>query len=294
MPLGLPLEGSARLQISDTSRLHNSIIFRNFLSSEKPREVGTAILFPLISTGDLSISWYYCLHHSIRRWEGPWQACPGLLTPTVAGICASRPEGGGGAASQPLASPALPHQSQSSPGQWHTTSSSVEDGGGTEWPCASPRHLPSILFLKLISTSPQVGDLSADFLGTQPLFIYKSRQWNSMATRMIFKEQSENICNVEKDQKDFLSSSHQKEYSAFWCFFFLWSNIWHPVWPTISSHFHPILWESCPRRSNSWLLEECICMVANWYVILGNLRARPNFLWNWQNYNLLIRQLSRC
>ena len=57
-----------------------------------------------------------------------------------------------------------------------------------------------------------------------------------MATRMIFKEQSENICNVEKDQKDFLSSSHQKEYSAFWCFF-----SYDPIFGTLFDQLFPAI-----------------------------------------------------
>ena len=57
---------------------------------------------------------------------------------------------------------------------------------------------------------------------------------------MIFKEQSENICNVEKDQKDFLSSSHQKEYSAFWCFFSydpIFGTLFDQLFPAISIQF---------------------------------------------------------
>ena len=52
--------------------------------------------------------------------------------------------------------------------------------------------------------------------------------------------------------------------------FFLWSNIWHPVWPTISSHFHPILAKDLhvmfsesagqPGRTVTWLWD-VICLV---------------------------------
>ena len=86
-----------------------------------------------------------------------------------------------------------------------------------------------------------------------------------------------------------------------------WSNIWHPVWPTISSHFHPIfgqrsernvLWESCPKRSNFCLI---VWQNIYYYVVRSDMSEfnefaspdRPNFLWNWQNYNLLMRQEDR-
>ena len=142
---------------------------------------------------------------------------------------------------------------------------------------------------------------------------YKTSPWICIYIQKLYIGQKKKVQRTvgkyllgeEKDQKDFhiIFSS-----SIFRLMIFLpWSNIWHPVWPTISSHFHPVfgqrskpnvLWESCPKRSNFCLI---VWQNIYYYVVRSDMSEfnefaspdRPNFLWNWQNYNLLMRQEDR-
>ena len=79
-----------------------------------------------------------------------------------------------------------------------------------------------------------------------------------------FKEQSVNICCEKRIKKTFYHRLIKKNIRPRELFF-LWSNIWHLVWPTISSHFHPILakdlhvmFSESPGqggRTDTWLLD---------------------------------------